>query len=170
MSIGKDFFDSLDQALDAEAAGQQEQYDIEQEERDAETWEPGEGETFKGIFLKVIYVETKWGIKPLGVCRELPSGVTKKVWFSSSVIRDRLESYKPGPGTPIGIRYEGKRPTQDGTNEFHMYTVVMPEGRTQEQVNAGLELWASAQATPRMKRSEAQREAQTANQDDLAPF
>lgn len=128
MSIDSSFFKNLDS-------------EFEKAEQDAESWEPTEaGETLKGIFLEVEYVKTQYGWSPLGIIRDVNTNDSLKVWMSARVLRDKMESLKPAPGTPIAIRFDGMQTSDKGRN-YKKYVVAMPD-REEGDVILGQEYWA----------------------------
>ena len=164
------FFDDLDDNLDKRRQQREDEFDGE----DSETWEPEEGDTLKGVFVQVKYIETRYGIKPLALIKPLKGDTLTEVWCTRMVLRDEMEGLAPKQGTYIGIRYEGQQVSQGG-NEFHLYTVNVPE-QTEEEEAEGRAYWRHAEANPKMKRARSTRQPSqgasggSSGQSDLAPF
>lgn len=143
MSIPKDFFDDMDNAFDTKA-------EADKESREAESWSPEVGDSIKGIFLKVEFIETDYGTKPLAFIRDLNSdNQTVKVWLSSVVLQEVVD-FEPPAGTPIGIRYEGLQQAKSG-RDFKAYTIVLPQSLDPEARQQGHQLWMQARATAQAK-------------------
>lgn len=168
MSDGADsFFDDLEEGLDRRKVKREEEYEGE----DSDTWEPDEGDTLKGVFVQVKYIETRYGISPLIMVKPLKGDKLLEVWCTRMVLRDEMEGLAPPQGTYIGIRYEGMQQSEAG-NDFHLYTVNVPE-LTNEQVAEGRRYWNDRAANPKMKRQGGQSRRSDSGgggQSDLAPF
>ncbi len=161
MSVDKSFFDSLDGEMEKQA-----KQDIA--DKDANDWNPeNEGDTIKGIFLKVTYIDTKYGVSPLAIVRDLDSGESHKVWCSRKALRGQMEEAVPTPGTPIGIRYGGFVETPDGNYDgYHLYTVRTPE-RDADEMKKGYAYWHEARTNVNEVREQAELES---DQAEFKPF
>lgn len=143
MSIPKDFFDNMDDAFDQKA-------EADKEGREAESWNPNPGDAIKGIFMKVEYIETEYGVKPLAFIRDLNNNnEAVKVWLSSVVLQEVVD-FSPPQGCPIGIRYEGMERSKAG-REFKNYTIVLPEGLDRDQRQLGYQQWQQARENHQAK-------------------
>jgi len=161
VSISKDFFDDLD--------GHMEKAEKESEGGDA--WSPDSGETLKGIFLNVQFVKGKWGWNPVGVVRDIKTEESVTVWFSPSILKERMLSLKPAPGAPIAIRFDGEEKSEKTGNMYKKHTVAMPD-RDEGDVILGREYWAEQETEAKAKEAAKQEERveAQANRPDEAPF
>ena len=169
MTDSGSFYDDMEGKLDERKAQRDEEFD-----GDGNTWQPDEGDTLKGVFVQVKYIETRYGVKPLALVRPLNGDALVEVWCSAMVLNEEMEGLAPSQGTPIGIRFEGLQ-TSDAGNDYNLHTVMIPE-RDEAQIAVGQEYWRTQQANPKMKRArQAPRQPATGgtaggNQGDLAPF
>jgi hypothetical protein len=160
MSVEKDFFDSL--------SGEFEKAEVREEGGDS--WNPAAGETLKGVFMTVEYVNGKWGWNAVGVIKDIETQDAVTVWFSPTILKDQMDSLKPAPGTAIAIRYDGEQKSEKGRN-YKKHLVAMPE-REEGDVILGVEYWAEQEATAKAKDAAKQdeRAAVQGDRPDEAPF
>ena len=98
-------------------------------------WHPEEGEKVQGQLVK-LEERTTWGRSAPTLFILVPPNLEDihehkyvVVRASGVVLRGALEDLDPLPGETVAIKYEGKKPTSDGTREYAMYRFAVRRDR-----------------------------------------
>lgn len=96
-----------------------------EEGRGAEKWTPNEGDTLQGILIKTGWYDGGTYAPSLWIMvKDMGDGEVKRV-YASTVLANQLREEMPRISSGIAIRYEGRKPTQDGSRKYHAWTLAL---------------------------------------------
>ena len=96
-----------------------------EEVQGAEKWAPEAGEMLQGIITKTGWFDGGPYEPSLWILvKDIADGETKRV-YASTVLLGQLREEMPKMGSGIAIRYEGRKPTQDGSRKYHSWTLAL---------------------------------------------
>lgn len=165
-----DFFDGLDESLDEQAEAQEAAFS-------AGTWDPIPGETFRGVLTHVDVAKTQFGPAIVLNARNVgedtltstdDDGIKPQdpasIWCSGTVLKNAVLDAMPALGALFAIRFEGKKPTRDGSNEYKAYTVRFEPGKM------AVESWEALLAKKPLDRRSAQTPGEKIAPDETGGF
>ena len=95
------------------------------EAQGAEKWAPEAGEMLQGIITKTGWYDGGSYSPSLWILvKDISSGETVRV-YASTVLLGQLREEMPKMGSGVAIRYEGRKPTQDGSRKYHSWTFAL---------------------------------------------
>ena len=100
---------------------------------------------FAGYFHELKMVPGRYGPTPVAVLSEAQTGELRSIFLFHTVLRNALIELRPVVGELVLIRYLGRERTEDGTNDYANYGVIV-EGRTSRGVT--WEGWAGRRRRP----------------------
>ena len=110
--------DNIQQLLDDKQAKNE-------EAQGAEKWAPEEGDMLQGIITKTGWYDGGSYAPSLWILvKDIADGETKRV-YASTVLANQLREEMPKMGSGVAIRYEGRKPTQDGSRKYHAWTLAL---------------------------------------------
>ena len=96
-----------------------------EEAQGAEKWAPEAGEMLQGIITKTGWFDGGPYEPSLWILvKDIADGETKRV-YASTVLLGQLREEMPKMGSGVAIRYEGRKPTQDGSRKYHSWTFAL---------------------------------------------
>ena len=96
-----------------------------EEAQGAEKWQPEAGDMLQGIITKTGWYDGGSYAPSLWVLiKDISDGETKRV-YASTVLKNQLVEEAPKMGSGVAIRYEGRKPTQDGSRKYHAWTLAL---------------------------------------------
>lgn len=96
-----------------------------EEDRGAEKWDPEAGDMLQGIVTKTGWYDGGSYAPSLWILvKDIADGETKRV-YASTVLANQLREEMPRMGSGVAIRYEGRKPTQDGSRKYHAWTLAL---------------------------------------------
>ena len=96
-----------------------------EEVQGAEKWAPEAGEMLQGIITKTGWFDGGPYDPSLWILvKDIADGETKRV-YASTVLLGQLREEMPKMGSGVAIRYEGRKPTQDGSRKYHSWTFAL---------------------------------------------
>ncbi len=110
--------DEIQQLLDDKQAKNE-------EAQGAEKWAPEAGDMLQGIVTKTGWYDGGSYAPSLWILvKDISDGETKRV-YASTVLANQLREEMPRMGSGVAIRYEGRKPTQDGSRKYHAWTLAL---------------------------------------------
>ncbi len=96
-----------------------------EEAQGAEKWTPEEGDMLQGIITKTGWYDGGSYAPSLWILvKDISDGETRRV-YASTVLANQLREETPKMGSGVAIRYEGRKPTQDGSRKYHAWTLAL---------------------------------------------
>ena len=140
------FFDSADDALDAQKAANA-------EASDATKYSPEAGDTVNAVLLQArLFTGGQYDpaititFRNVGEAAVggIEAGKSGRLFLSTVLARQMTEA-APAIGSPFMLRYEGKVKPESGGNAFHDWTVVTPFTKDGDEASRDIGLWTSIQ-------------------------
>ena len=96
-----------------------------EEAQGAEKWTPETGDLLQGIITKTGWYDGGSYAPSLWILvKDIADGETRRV-YASTVLANQLREEMPRMGSGVAIRYEGRKPTQDGSRKYHAWTLAL---------------------------------------------
>jgi len=96
-----------------------------EEAQGAEKWSPEAGEMLQGIITKTGWYDGGAYDPSLWILvKNIADGETVRL-YATTVLLNQLREEMPKMGSGIAIRYEGRKPTQDGSRKYHSWTLAL---------------------------------------------
>lgn len=145
--MSESFFDSIGEALDA-------QHTADAEQADAPKFDPKQGESLNGVFLKAeAFTKGKYDATVLLTFRnvgdEAVGGIeagASGVLFCPTVLRRKLFEASPAMGTPFALRFEGSVQPSGGGNAYKDWTLLTSYQKTSNMDEVDEPLWRKIQS------------------------
>ena len=99
-------------------------HDKDEEERNADRWEPEPGDTISGVITKVGWYDGgEYEPSMYLIFRDIEANKSVRIWVKT-VLSRALNEEAPAIGQHVAIRYDGREVGQSG-RKYHNYTLVL---------------------------------------------